>query len=86
MAKIKTVKLSLEQVVTLTTYILMTTNYRKGEREAWETLSQEKGENGEPAFPNAMSNAKFWAEEEIKLSEIRRILDEAEYDKEDKEL
>lgn len=82
MARTKTVKLTLEQVVTLTTYILMTTNYRKREREAWETLSQEKEENGEPAFPNALSNARFWAEEETKLTEIRNLLDKTEYDKE----
>lgn len=83
MAKTKTVKLTLEQVVTLTTYILMTTNYRKREREAWETLSQEKEESGEPSFPNAPSNVRFWADEEIKLTEIRRILEETEYDKEE---
>lgn len=56
----KTVTLTREEWCKLTTYILMTTQYRKGELEAWERLSQEKEEDGTPTFKNAESNAEFW--------------------------
>lgn len=77
MAYTKTVTMTHEQWVTLTSYLLMTTNHRKGEREAWERLATETDENGKPSFPNAPSNAKFWADTERELEEIRTIIDRA---------
>ena len=73
----KTVTLTHEQWVNLTSYILMTTNYRKDEREAWERLAAETKGNGEPTFPNALGNAKFWADMDRELEEIRQVIDDA---------
>ena len=73
----KTVELTKDQLNTLVCYILMTTQHRKGEREAWEKLAQEKNEDGSPTFKNAQSNAEYYAELETKLTTIKEILDNA---------
>ena len=73
----KTITLTHEQANLLTCYILMTTNYRKGEKEAWERLAKEAEEDGRLKFPKAPSNAKFWEETEAQLTEIRTIIDAA---------
>ena len=59
----------------LTCYLLMSTNYRKGEREAWERLSTEMNEDGTPVFKNADSNAKYYAKLEVELEKIRKVID-----------
>lgn len=69
------VELTREQRNTLACYILMTTQYRKGEREAWEKLAKEMNEDGTPTFKNAESNAKYYADLELRLEEIKNILD-----------
>lgn len=71
----RTVALTNELCSTLQCYILMTTNYRKGEIEAWEKLAQETDENGAPKFKNAASNAQFWRDMEIQLQQIYTALD-----------
>lgn len=71
----KTVTLTNELCSMLQCYILMTTNHRKGEIEAWEKLAQETDENGEPKFKNAASNAQFWRDMEIQLQQIYTALD-----------
>jgi hypothetical protein len=71
----KTIELTREQINTLACYILMTTQHRKGEREAWEKLAREVDENGNPVFENARSNADYYAKLESKLEEIKEILD-----------
>lgn len=73
----KTITLTHEQAVKLTSFLLMTTNYRKGEREAWEKLATEKEPDGTPSFKNAPGNARFWAEMEQDLEDIRKIIDGA---------
>lgn len=73
----KTVTMTHEQWITLTSYLLMTTNYRKSEREAWETLATEMESDGTLSFPNAPGNARFWAETEQELETIRKIIDDA---------
>ena len=78
MAMTKTVTMTHEQWTTLTCYLLMTTNHRKGEREAWERLATETDENGKPSFPNAPSNAKYWADTDRELEKIRAIIDGAD--------
>lgn len=60
----------------LTTYILMTTQYRKGEAEAWESLSKETNENGLPMFENAKSNADFYKRLNSELEVIKKEIDE----------
>lgn len=69
------VTLTNEQWSLLTCYILMTTQHRKKEREAWESLAKETNEDGTPTFKNAASNAEFYEELETKLEEIRLAID-----------
>lgn len=71
------VELTKEQVNTLICYILMTTQHREREREAWEELSKEMNEDGTPKFKNAKSNVEYYADLEFRLEEIRNVLDDA---------
>jgi hypothetical protein len=72
----RAVTLTNDQWSILTCYILMTTQHRKCEREAWEKLSEEKREDGTPRFPNAADNARYYGELEDKLTAIRLKIDE----------
>lgn len=69
------VELTNSQWNTLTCYILMTTQHRKGEREAWQQLATEKDENGQPKFKNAQSNAEFYESLEQTLADIQAAID-----------
>ena len=71
----RTVTLTNELCNMLQCYILMTTNHRKDEVEAWEKLAQETDENGAPKFKNAASNAQFWRDMEIQLQQIYTAAD-----------
>ncbi|MGN0688224.1 MAG: hypothetical protein ACI4KA_08970 [Oscillospiraceae bacterium] len=73
--KNETITLTSDQWNKLTCYILMTTNFRKSEREAWEELSNETNADGTPKFPNAKKNAEYWKQMDEELEEIRRIID-----------
>lgn len=64
-----------DQWSTLVCYILMTTQHRKGEREAWEAMVNDKYEDGTPLFPHAANNARYYAELETKLDEIRELIE-----------
>lgn len=55
-----TVTMTNEEWNLLSAYLIMSTNHRKGEAEAWAELATEKDENGQPTFKNAASNAEFW--------------------------
>lgn len=63
-------KLTIEQSNLLVCYILMTTNYRKGEAEAWEQLSKEY-----PGNETYRSNAEYFKDLSRRLDEIKDILD-----------
>ena len=69
-----TLELTEEQADVLDLYLLMTTKYRKGEREAWESLAKERNEDGMLKFPNAPSNANFWKEQNETIENILKIL------------
>lgn len=71
----RTVTLTNEEWSNLTCYILMTTNHRTGELETWRSLAQEKDEDGNTKFKNAVSNAKFWEEMIRNLDRIRSEID-----------
>lgn len=71
----RTVTLTNELCNMLQCYILMTTNHRKDEVEAWEKLAQETDKNGAPKFKNAASNAQFWRDMEIQLQQIYTAAD-----------
>ena len=72
-----TINMTHEQACNLVCYLLMTTNYRHREREAWERLAEEQDENGEQKFPNAAKNAQFWADTDAELEQIIKIIDDA---------
>nr|DAM77477.1 MAG TPA: hypothetical protein [Caudoviricetes sp.] len=74
MEKKVTLELTEEQADALDLYLLMTTNYGKGEREAWESLAKERNEDGTLKFPNAPSNANFWKEQNETIENILKIL------------
>ena len=71
----RAVTLTNDEWSTLQCYILMTTKYREHEAEAWEKLSTEKKDNGEPRFVHAESNAAFWREQEAVLAKIAKKID-----------
>ena len=72
----RAVTLTNEQWNKLTCYILMTTQYRKREREAWEALSKELDDDGTPRFKHAASNAQYYAELDADLEKIKEIIDQ----------
>lgn len=72
-----TVELTNSQWNTLVCYILMTTQHRKGEREAWEELAKETDENGQPKFKNAASNARYYEDLEKTLKDVINAIDQA---------
>lgn len=74
MEKKVTLELTEEQADALDLYLLMTTNHRKGEREAWESLAKERNEDGTLKFQNAPSNANFWKEQNETIENILKIL------------
>ena len=71
----KTVTLTNDEWLALTTYILMSTGYRERELEAWEKLSKEKKPDGSPRFENAESNAEYWRDMIARLEKIRLKID-----------
>jgi hypothetical protein len=76
----KTITLTGEQASLLVMYIIMTTNYRKGEMEACRELGEEKKDDGITLkFPNIAANANWWEKANTRLEEIKQIIDEAPY-------
>lgn len=73
----RAVELTNEQWNALTCYILMTTQYRKGEKEAWQKLAEEIDENGQPKFKNAASNARYYENLEKTLKDVINTIDQA---------
>ena len=71
----RSVTLTNKQWGRLTTFLLMSTEYRKGEADAWARLATGKNEDGSPRFKNAESNARFWKETCTMLDEIRVAID-----------
>lgn len=59
----------------LSCFVLMTTNYREGERMAWLKLAEEKHPDGRPVFPDAPAQAEYWKSMEEDLSRIRGVID-----------
>lgn len=71
----RSVTLTNKQWSRLTTFLLMSTEYRKGEACDWEYLAEAKNIDGSPALENAESNARFWKETNTMLDEIRVAID-----------
>lgn len=72
----KTIALTVDQLIDLETYILMTTGYRKREIGTWEKLAEERKEDGQPRFPKAEDNVRFLKEMDARLTEIVAVIDE----------
>ena len=64
----------------LSCFVLMTTNYREGERAAWLKLAEEKHPNGEPVFPNAPEMAEYWQSMDEDLKRIVEAIDGASFE------
>ena len=73
----KNITLTHEDSTMLVCYLLMTTNHRREEAEAWARLAEERNENGTPTFPNAQSNAAYWERLCARIEDIKRIIDES---------
>lgn len=73
----KTVTMTREQWNRLTTYLIMSTNYREREAKAWAELAEEKAEDGSLQYKNAAENAEFWREMLADIEEMRKKIDEA---------
>ena len=70
----QTLILTSEEASKLLSYILITTQYRQKEAAAWDSLSDEKNEDGTTKFPNAKSNADWWREMDAALDGIYKKL------------
>lgn len=70
MKETKSITLTYEQINLLVCYILITTNYRKGEAEAWERLAQEQPNN-----KTFRSNAEWYKDLSRRLEEIKDVLE-----------
>ncbi len=71
------ITLSEDQARILEMCIQFTATYRKEERETWEELSAELDKDGNPAFPKAAGNARWWEMAEHELQGVLKALDEA---------
>lgn len=71
----KSVTLTNAQWSRLTTYLLLSTKHREGERDAWKSLAEEKNEDGTPTFKNAAGNAAYWQEVIDDIETIRQVID-----------
>ena len=69
--ELRTVTLSNDDWSRLVCYLLQTTKHRTGERDAWQSLAQEKNPDGTPKFENAAQNAAYWQEV---IDDLERIL------------
>lgn len=54
--------LAIDQWSRLVCYLHLSTKYREGERDSWQSLAQEKNADGAPVFKSAASNAAYWQE------------------------
>lgn len=73
--RLRSVTLTNEEWNRLRCYLLMTTKYREGERDAWASLSEELDESGAPRFPNAAKNAAYWSDLDAFLGEVGEKID-----------
>lgn len=70
------VTLTNHQWTMLTSFLLMSTKYREGERDTWRRLSTKTNDDGTPAYKNAESNADFWEEMIQEIARIQTAIDD----------
>lgn len=75
----RNITLTAEDANLLVCYILMTTNHRRGEVDAWAKLAEERDEDGTPMFKSARSNAEWWEKASARLEYIKKIIDDSPY-------
>lgn len=68
------IKLTEEQAMDLRMYLMLTTQYRKKELDAWNELSNERNPAGTLRYPNAPSNAEYWQGLNKTINEIQNKL------------
>lgn len=73
----KVITLTNEQAATLTTYILITTQYREREIEASARLSLKTNDDGAIKYPNMLDNAEWWRITHRELAGIVAQVDNA---------
>lgn len=56
----KSLLLTEREEQTLRMFLLMTTNYRRGEQECCASLATETNGGGNPTFPKMANNARWW--------------------------
>ena len=71
----KTVTMTNAQWNRLVCYLLTSTQYREGERDAWAKLAEEKNPDGSPVFKHAASNAEYWKDVCNDLEKIKAAID-----------
>jgi len=73
----KAITLTEEQAATLTTYILITTQYREREIEASARLGLKTNDDGVIKYPNMLANAEWWRITHRELAGIVAQVDNA---------
>jgi len=73
----KVITLTEEQAATLTTYILITTQYREREIEASARLGLKTNDDGVIKYPNMLANAEWWRITHRELAGIVAQVDNA---------
>jgi len=71
----KTVTMTRDQWSKLTTYLLISTSFREGERTAYEKLALETNKDGTCAFNKAAHMAKFWKETNEDIEKMIAVID-----------
>ena len=71
----RAVTLTNEDWNSLTCYLLMTTQYREGERDTWRKLAEETDDSGNPVYKNARKNADFWQRQIELVERVRSAID-----------
>ena len=68
---IVTIEMTRDEAQDLEVFLLMTTQYRLGEAQAWSKLAVEKEPDGTPTFQSAESNARFWTNMEATMKSVQ---------------
>ena len=71
----RTITLTDEQATLLTRYILISTDFRKGEIKECSELGREKTADGKLRFPNMAAHAAWWIRTHYELEHIRKSID-----------
>lgn len=74
LARERSVTLTEDEWVCLSTYILFTIDYRLKQANGWKERIKDKQPDGTPAFPEAAAGAEFWERVDRTLCHICQII------------